>query len=446
MAQRMERLLPTDTVTLLRHIGEAGDALDCPTYVVGGLARDLLLGRPSSDIDVMVEGDAPALGRRLAEELEAELECDDRFLTCKLMLKSRRPIDVATARSEIYEHPGALPKVQRATATDELGRRDFSINALAIRLNARHFGKVLDPFGGSDDIRAGVLRVLHENSFADDPTRVFRAIRFAGRYRLSLEARTHQWALAAIASGAVDGISVERRRQEIIAILSEPRPAECLALLAEYGGLRFIDAALRVTPEVERVVERIAELVSRELPGLRAGEAADDEESCPESWMLYAAALMEQLGDERAALACRRLRLTAAATKQIVAAVEHSRRSATAMAEPDEVPASRIYQAFVGMPLSAPILALALAPSPQARSRIRGYLGTLRRVTADITGDDLLAEGYSSGPAFAEALRAGLGAKLDGRADTREEQLRVALTVLQQHAGTDALGGPNQEG
>ena len=428
--ERIERLLRTDTVELLRRMGEVGDALDAPVYVVGGLPRDLFLGRPSADIDVMVEGDARELGRRLAGALEAELECDNTFLTCKLLLSPGRRLDIATARTETYEHSGALPKVQPALATDELGRRDFSINAIAIRLNAAQFGSVLDPFGGIDDIRAGLVRVLHEESFVDDPTRVFRAVRFAGRYGLRLETRTEQLALVAVASGAVDGISADRRRDEIVAILSERRPARCLELLADCGGLRFIDAAVRLTPEVERLTERVAGTASEGLALLRTEAAHQEAAPPPDLWMLRAAVLLEQLGPTRAARACTRLKLTAVATKHILAAIEHARPAARAMDDTGDVPPSRIHGAFEQMPLSVPLLALALARSPRARRRIGRYLHTLRHAAADITGDDLLAEGCRAGPAFAGALRAALYAKLDGRAETREQQLHVALTVL----------------
>jgi tRNA nucleotidyltransferase (CCA-adding enzyme) len=434
----MGRLLPADTVALLRQIGEAGDALCAPIYVVGGLPRDLLLGRPSADIDVMVEGDAEALGRWLAERLVAEFRYDDSFLTGKLLLPSGQHLDIATARSEVYEDPGALPTVRPAAATDELRRRDFSINTLAIRLNGASFGNVLDPFGGVEDVRTGLVRVLHEESFSDDPTRVFRAVRFAGRYRLRLEERTEQWALAAIASGVVDGISAQRRREEIVAILSEPSPAPSLALLELYGGLRLIDAALRVTPELERVMERIAELVSPELTAVRAAGTPDEAASWPEVWMLHAAALLQQLGVSGAARACERLRLTASAAKHIIAAVGHAGDAATAMGSPEHLAPSRIYSAFADLPLSVPLLSLALAPSPAARERVRHYLHTLRHVRADITGDHLLAEGHRPGPAFAPALRAALSAKLDGAAET-PQQLRVALAVLR---GEGASPGP----
>ncbi len=434
----MERLLPTDTVKLLGRIGKIGDALDAPVYVVGGLPRDLFLGRPSADIDVMVEGEARALGRRLARALEAALESDNTFLTCKLLLSRDRHIDIATARTETYEHPGALPKVQPALAADELGRRDFSINALAIRLNAAQFGSVLDPFGGIDDIRAGLVRVLHEESFVDDPTRVFRAVRFAGRYGLRLATRTEQLALTAVASGAVDGISADRRRDEIVALLSEHRPTRGLAMLADCGGLRFINAAVRLTPEVERVMERIAGVTSEGLALLHTETAHKETASPPDLWMLRAAALLEQLGPARAAWTCERLKLTAVATKYIIAAIEHARPAARAMEDTGDVPPSGIHSTFAQLPLSVPLLALALARSPRARRRIHCYLHTLRHAAADITGDDLLAEGCPAGPAFAGALSAALYAKLDGRAETREQQMAVALSTLEKDSPTHA--------
>ena len=226
---------------LVRKAGQAG----MPIYLVGGCVRDLLLGKESLDIDVVVEGSALAFAKAAARDYKAKLVSHEAFLTHTLMLPDKRHLDIATARTETYMAPAALPVVEPASLQEDLYRRDFSINAIAVSLNDLDFGHVWDAFGGMDDLKAEKIRVLHSESFRDDPTRVFRAARFAGRFGYTLDWRTREWLTDSIARQEPAQLSAARLREELAPILQEADPRPALALLSDWGALTFLIPHLR---------------------------------------------------------------------------------------------------------------------------------------------------------------------------------------------------------
>ena len=210
------RLLRQPWRRLARRAGEVGDELALPVLLVGGCVRDLLLGRPVSDLDIMVEGDGRAVAERLADSVGATCRYDRRFLTAALYLRDGARVDVATTRTESYPRPGSLPEVAAAALTDDLRRRDFTINAMAAFLNRGRWGEVLDPFGGRDDLRRRVVRAIHDGSFADDPIRALRAVRFESRLRFHMDAATERLARRTARQGRLAGVGPDRLREELI--------------------------------------------------------------------------------------------------------------------------------------------------------------------------------------------------------------------------------------
>src|SRR5438445_9662741 len=206
----MRRRLPAKIFKRLQEIGRLADATSMSAYLVGGLVRDLLLGRQNLDVDIAVEGDGMAFARRLADRYGAGLKVFDRFATALVVFPDGFKLDVATARCESYAHPTALPTVEPSSIKDDLYRRDFTINALAIRLNATPFGELVDFYGGRHDLSAEIIRVLHARSFVDDPTRVFRAIRFEQRLGFRIETHTLTLLKEASASDLVRWLSCLR--------------------------------------------------------------------------------------------------------------------------------------------------------------------------------------------------------------------------------------------
>lgn len=214
---------------LLKYIGDCAKATGYRAFLVGGTVRDIILGRDNLDLDITVEGDARPpegvnarsgaaikLGEALAKELDGRLIAHKMFGTCSLTLKNKLKIDFATARRETYELPAALPKVEPSSLEDDLARRDFTINAMAVSLNKEDFGQLIDFFGGRKDLAKGIIRVMHDKSFIDDPTRIFRAIRFEKRFKFAIDKHTFQLIEEAIKKGMLGKLSKYRIKKEAV--------------------------------------------------------------------------------------------------------------------------------------------------------------------------------------------------------------------------------------
>jgi tRNA nucleotidyltransferase (CCA-adding enzyme) len=241
LRERIERLPGVDRLL------PALDGL-APAYLVGGAVRDLLRGSASVDLDVAVEGDAHAVARALAERLGGEATEHARFGTASVRARELH-VDLARTRRETYARPGALPAVAPAPLADDLARRDFTINAMAIGLTGAGAGRLVDPHGGRADLRAGLVRVLHPRSFEDDPTRLLRALRYAARLGFALDPETERRARAAAASGAPRTVSGKRIADELLDLLAEPECAAAVERMRELGLDRALHPALAADPD-----------------------------------------------------------------------------------------------------------------------------------------------------------------------------------------------------
>ena len=245
------KIEPLNDLAFLRETGKAARCLGFELYAVGGCARDWLLGLKSADIDFLCGADPKALVSEFTLKLGGSFSNFERFLTTRLFLADGRRLDFAVFRKESYSKPAALPSVSRAaSAAEDLQRRDFACNALAVSLLPASFGELLDPCGGSNDIKKGVLRVLHERSFLDDPTRLYRAARFAGRFGWKLETKTYRLAIEAVKTAIPSLLSRERLRNELLKLLSEENPLPAFELLKELDALKFLHEKFVFGPEV----------------------------------------------------------------------------------------------------------------------------------------------------------------------------------------------------
>lgn len=256
---------------LLQHIGAEADKAGVRIFIVGGVVRDLLLGVPVSDIDIVLEGDAPAFARRLAGQLSAAVRVHTPFRTAVLTFKDGLSLDLVTARRESYARPGALPDIVPGTMDDDLFRRDFTVNALACGLNADNRGVVRDDLEGLTDLEARLIRTTYPESFRDDPTRIVRAARYAARFGFQLDALTQEALEAAVGAGAMTTITPVRYFLELGRILDEKDPVPALDLLSLWGAVRYVsyeaeDRALLVLCGAARE-ERMAALVHGLPPG-----------------------------------------------------------------------------------------------------------------------------------------------------------------------------------
>jgi tRNA nucleotidyltransferase (CCA-adding enzyme) len=359
LAGMLERAYPELAVVRERSAGE-------PVFLVGGAVRDLLLGRGRSDVDLVVEGDAAAL----AERLGGDPLSHERFATAKARLDGHE-IDIATARTESYANPGALPEVEPAAGVEaDLARRDFTINAMAIPLHGEP--KLIDPHGGLTDLEAGRLRVLHRRSFEDDPTRAIRAARYASRFGFEPEAETAEL----LREADLDAVSADRREAELLRLAAEPAAAHGLELLAEWG---------------------LVEL--RENGGGLAARVSD---------LLVSPPWSEVAPCERAVLA---------------AALGPVGGESELAATNPQKPSEAVELARGHDPVE---LALARALGAEWLDR---YLTEWRLVTLEIDGSDLIAAGVPEGATLGRGLREALRRKLDGEIEGRDEELAAALAA-----------------
>jgi len=343
-----------------------------PVYLVGGAVRDLLLGRGRADIDLVVEGDAAAL----AERLGAEVTSHERFGTAKVELNGHE-IDIAGARSESYPQPGTLPVIEPgADLAADLRRRDFTVNAMAIPLRGEP--RLIDPHGGAADLAARQMRVLHDRSFVDDPTRALRAARYAARFGFGLEERTAEL----IRETDLEKVSADRREAELLRLAAEENAASGFALLAEWG-------LLELRPGGAELAARAAELLG----------SAPWRDAAPRDRALLAAALGPPGGEVA-----------------LAEAKPERPSQAVALAAPHD-----------GVEL---VLARALGAEWLDR-----YIEEWREVALEIDGSDLIGAGLDQGPALGRGLEEALRRKLDGEVSGREQELAVALEAARSGDG-----------
>ena len=380
-------------------------------YLVGGAVRDLLRGAGSVDLDLAVEGSAAAVAGELARMLGGTAVEHERFGTATVRTDDLTA-DLATTRREVYEAPGALPKVEPAPLDEDLGRRDFTINAMALGLSGDDLGTLHDPHGGRVDLERGLIRVLHEGSFVEDPTRLLRALRYESRLGFALEPETERLAREAAASATPQTVSGARIGDELMDLLAEP---EAPVAVARLGELR-IDSALHPQLVADGALTASAQLGALEtgaspaLAGLAGLCLKGIEVSGLEHWV----ATLGLPAPERDA-------------------VLRAARRAPRLAEKLRLPlrASQLHDLLRAEPPEA--LALALACGAPAEPVLR-YLGDLRAARLEISGEDLLAAGVPESPSVGRALRETLRRKLDGELCGREEELRTALALAREDA------------
>ncbi len=240
ISDALSNAIPVAFRPFLQEVGRLASHHKQEAVLVGGVVRDLLMGRPIRDVDVMVDHPAGPIVAGLKERFNADVTTHERFMTFSLRLPSGEKIDVTTAREERYAAPAQLPNVTPSVISADLKRRDFSVNAIACSLLPSSLGEVMDPFQGGRDISAKQIKTLHSRSFQDDPTRLFRAARFAGRFSFTLEPATQQQAIDAIRGKFPERLSATRLRHEFELILKESNPAPALALLGQWGLLPFL--------------------------------------------------------------------------------------------------------------------------------------------------------------------------------------------------------------
>jgi len=412
--------LPLDMIELLKTAGALGDDLGWEVYAVGGFVRDILLSRPNHDLDIVVEGDGIRFAKQLAMRLGGRVKSHLKFKTAVVILDSGQRVDVATARLEYYEYPAALPTVELSSIKMDLFRRDFTMNALALRINPGRFGQLVDFFGAEQDIRNKIIRVLHSLSFVEDPTRILRAIRFERRYDFQIGGQTMRLIKNALNLQLFSKLSGTRVMHELRLIMEEEDPLACLNRMEELGIMEAIH------PELKLKNDRVQ--VFMELVKVKHWYKLLYLDPPVVTWKLYFLALTMGIKREDIAAVTGRLYFTEKEDREFRQLRDQVGDALMRLMGWNEETAglSGLYAILNPIPVEGVLFLMARSRKEHIRRNISQYLSRLRYIKIEITGRDLQEMCIAPGPLYAIILEKVLMAKIDGKAEGREEQLALA--------------------
>lgn len=420
MKKYLEKL-PQEIRELIGLAGDIAARKNMRVYLVGGFARDLLLGVPNLDLDIVVEGDGISFAEDMAAELGSKLIRHHVFGTATLLSKHHLKIDVATARKESYARAAQLPEVQPGSIKDDLFRRDFTINAMAVDINPGDFGRLIDFYGGISDLKQKKVRVLHDLSFVDDPTRILRAVRFEQRYGFHIEPRTLKCLKDAAKRWMLEAVEPQRMRDELILMLKEKEPIKALERLHALGGFAFIKKGLKFSQKTRALLGAVHKEIlwfEKKFPHRRRLD----------TWLMYFMALIDGLSVKDIKAICSKFAFCKGETKRMVCfkrlkpAFIHT--LSTAGLKP-----SKIFSLLEPLPYEDILLAKAKYKFPALQSHISEFFRIYNGTRIQINGGDLQKMGCSPGPRYQQIFKKILSAKLDGRAVNRQEELSLAFEL-----------------
>lgn len=413
----------------LRELGETGDLLDLPVYVVGGFVRDLLLGIENLDIDVTVDGDGILFAETFARQYGCRVKSHQKFGTAVIVFPDGFKVDVASTRLEYYSSPGALPTVERSSLKMDLYRRDFTINTLAIRLNREDFGVLVDYFGAQQDLKEKIIRVLHNLSFVEDPTRVFRALRFEQRLNFRIAKHTENLIRNAVKMNFLSKLGGKRLLTELVIILKEKEPLRAIERMDSLGLTPFIHPDLKLIPGIREILDEAAKIVTWfDLLFL---------DRRYEKWVVYFLSLCDSLTPEQFVETCKRLSLSEHYREQLSETRGRVDYVLEAMqrrvVRGPEVKRSEIYFWLEGLPVEVLLYLMAKTRLEAVRKFVSLYFTQLQGIRCAIRGEDIKALGVQPGPMFREILDRVFRARLDNEAITRDDELRIARKIAGKH-------------
>jgi tRNA nucleotidyltransferase (CCA-adding enzyme) len=429
LSDLLRKEIPSNQLDLIHRTAAEASTLGFPVYIVGGFVRDLLLGHPSLDFDLVVEGDAPKLAHALASKYGGKVTAHTKFGTAKwdireLGIGNRKleieSLDLISARSETYRRPAALPTVKMGIIGDDLRRRDFTINTLAIRLDGDHFGELRDEHGGLKDLQKGLVRILHARSFIDDPTRMFRAVRYEKRYGIKIAKET--LALIPAARQYISSLSAQRIRHELDLILDESHAASMLARLDELDLLRPIHPALHFDRAAQARLA-LAKTIQPSIPNIYLSSIESSNTDYRDFyWLLW----LMTLSDKEIKSLNKQLHFTAPLLKSLLA----SSKLLTDLSVFIKLKPSQCAARLEKLPLIS-IYAVSLAARRgKPTQNLEKYLAEWRHVKPKTNGHDLRNLGLEPGPKYRIILRKLKNAWLDGEVENVEEEKRLLKKIL----------------
>ncbi len=425
VAAMMKEQFTETLYQILLKAGETADDMGIGAYLVGGCVRDLLKREENFDIDIVVEGDGIEFAKKLSQRIGAKVLTHHRFGTASVIIsgagKKEEPVrvDIATSRTEYYESPAMLPKVEISSIKKDLYRRDFTINTLAVNLTEKNFGLLIDFFGGQRDLKDKLVRVLHNLSFVEDPTRAFRAVRFSERFGFKLTKHTENLIKLAIKMNIFEKLSGSRIYDELVLIFEETNPIKALKRLGDYNLLSVIHKKLSFTSAVENLLVAVHEtMIWFDL--LFLNEKYDKA-------IIYTMAIMDNLKHEEMKEALKRLMVS----KQIEEKIMQDRYASQDILRrlnPDNP--VETYHLLIDKSIEAILFSMASCKNNEKKKAVSQFLLELRTIRPIIKGGDLMNLGLNPGPVFSEIFSKILNEKLLKRLITKEQELEFAKKLI----------------
>ncbi len=410
--------LDTRIKQLIRNIGETGHLLGYNMYVVGGFVRDLLLSRPNDDIDIVVEGDGIAFAKMYAKKEGCRINTYKKFGTAVIIYPDNYKIDVASARLEYYQTPAALPIVEKSSIKMDLARRDFTINTLAISINPDNFGTMIDYFGANRDLKDKTIRTIHNLSFVEDPTRIFRAIKFSNRFGFNIGKVTSNLIKNAIKIDCFKNLSGLRVLSELKQIFEEENPIPAIRTLQAYGLEKVLHEKLNIIPNTYQLLESVNKILSWH-------DLLYVDEVYPR-WAVYFMALLNRCSFAVSEEICNRLNIPARERTILLDKRYRAEKQVNLIETTQNYTRQDIYWALINFSPEYILYMMALAKDEKTKKAISNFYTHQRGIKPLIKGRDLLKIGVSPGPVYTTILHEVLNAKLDGHLGTKKKEIEFA--------------------
>ncbi len=402
----LESTIPHDILKIIYQIGKLASDNKINVFLVGGFVRDILLGIENFDIDIVVESEGPKFAKILSGYFDARYIIHDKFATGVIMIPNGIKIDISTARLEYYETPGALPTIELASIKQDLSRRDFTINAMAISLNENGFGELIDFFCGQQDLKNKKIRVLHNLSFVEDPTRIFRAIRFEQRFGFKIDRHTENLIKHAVKSEFFDYVAFERIREELIIMLNEQKPVRAIQRIYEFDELKFIDPAFSGRNIDYALFERIEDAITWYKLSFFKTEI--------KNWIIYFMGLIAKLPVTVIFRICSKLKIQKKDMHIVIGTMKNCYIVINALSR-NITKNSFLYMLLRPYTTEGLLFLMALTNQQEAKEKISLYISNLRHIKIEFTGQDIINSGLKPSPYFKKILYILLMEKVNGK-------------------------------
>ncbi len=407
--------LPKDIRELIYLARDVAVAKKVRAFLVGGFVRDFILNVPNYDLDIVIQGNGLKFASALSRRLNAKLVTHPRFGTATLITPEKLKLDIATARSEVYPEPAALPVVSPGGIRQDLARRDFTINVLAVDLLAEKFGSLVDFYQGRQDLESGIIRILHNLSFIDDPTRIIRAVRFEQRLKFRIEPHSLKLLKEAVRSRMLKRVSPHRLRDELILILKEPVAIKCIRRLEKLAGLDFIHPRLKLNKTAFKLLTVIRQQINwfnSNFPEYRIADA----------WLVYFAGLINSLDKQQINQICGRFGLSREQIRSVISCKTFSPQKLLRLSKKDILP-SRAYRDLKPLSPEAILFIKAGYGNRFLNLNIERFFKHYNRMRPYVRGDDLASLGLKPGPDYKNILEKLFYLQIDGMINSKQEAL-----------------------